>query len=65
ATLGEYMGELIQLAEEYREAEGSISDIAHKLGFYDQSAFTSHFRKQIGITPLAYLKQHSLRREKR
>lgn len=28
ATLGEYMGELIQLAEEYREAETSISDIA-------------------------------------
>ncbi|MBL4838786.1 MAG: helix-turn-helix domain-containing protein [Kordiimonadaceae bacterium] len=44
--------------------DGSISDIAHKLGFYDQSAFTSHFRKQIGITPLAYLKKHSLHRGK-
>lgn len=40
----------------------SISDVALKLGFYDQSAFTSHFRKQIGLTPLNYIKQHSIRR---
>lgn len=40
----------------------SISETAHRLGFYDQSAFTSHFKKQLGVTPMNYIKQHSLRR---
>ena len=40
----------------------SISETAHKLGFYDQSAFSSHFKKQIGVTPMNYIKQHSIQR---
>ena len=40
----------------------SISETAHKLGFYDQSAFTSHFKKQIGTTPMNYIRQHSINR---
>lgn len=40
----------------------SISETAHRLGFYDQSAFTSHFKKQIGMTPMSYIKHHSIKR---
>jgi AraC-like DNA-binding protein len=34
-----------------------LSDIARENGFYDQSSFTQHFRRQMGITPLKYRKQ--------
>jgi len=34
-----------------------LSDIARDNGFYDQSSFTQHFRKQMGVTPLKYRKQ--------
>lgn len=34
-----------------------LSDIAGDNGFYDQSSFTQHFRRQMGITPLKYRKQ--------
>jgi AraC-like DNA-binding protein len=34
-----------------------ISDVAFDLGFYDQSSFTRHFRRQMGITPLKYQRQ--------
>lgn len=34
-----------------------LSDIAKENGFYDQSSFTQHFRRQMGITPLKYRKQ--------
>ena len=40
--------------EQLRNSERPISEMAHALGFYDQSSFTLHFRKHIGITPLAY-----------
>ncbi|MCM8534045.1 MAG: AraC family transcriptional regulator [Lentisphaeraceae bacterium] len=36
-----------------------IIDVALDLGFYDQSAFTAHFKKQIGITPHQYIKKHT------
>ena len=36
----------------------TIVEIALKLGFYDQSAFTSHFKKHTGYTPLQYIKKH-------
>tara|TARA_B100001123_G_scaffold450929_1_gene625195 strand:+ start:3852 stop:4031 length:180 start_codon:yes stop_codon:yes gene_type:complete len=29
----------------------SISEIALETGFYDQSPFTQHFRKHVGMTP--------------
>ncbi len=32
----------------------SISEIAMEIGFCDQSAFTQHFRKHIGVTPYKY-----------
>jgi AraC-like DNA-binding protein len=35
-----------------------IIDVAMDLGFYDQSAFTAHFKKQIGLTPHQYIKKH-------
>ena len=46
------------------EGAVSIAEVAHELGFYDQSAFTTHFKKQIGITPLNYVKRHSINRNK-
>ena len=36
----------------------TIADIALELGFYDQSAFSAHFKKQLGTTPLKYIKRH-------
>ncbi|MDA0348129.1 MAG: AraC family transcriptional regulator [Verrucomicrobia bacterium] len=40
--------------EQLRNTERPISEMAHALGFYDQSSFTLHFRKHVGITPLQY-----------
>jgi AraC-like DNA-binding protein len=34
-----------------------ISDIAFELGFCDQSSFTRHFQKHMGVTPLQYRKR--------
>jgi PAS domain S-box-containing protein len=34
--------------------EEGISQIALRTGFYDQSYFTKHFRRQMGATPTAY-----------
>ena len=34
-----------------------LTQIAKDNGFYDQSSFTQHFRKQMKITPLKYRKQ--------
>lgn len=45
--------------EELRSTERPISELAQSLGFYDQSSFTQHFRKHIGLTPLAYRKNKS------
>lgn len=35
----------------------AISDVAIELGFCDQSTFTSHFRRNVGVTPARYAKQ--------
>ena len=40
------------------QSNDKIMDIALSLGFYDQSSFTLHFRKQMGTTPLKYRKHH-------
>ena len=40
-----------------RRPDARISDVAFDLGFYDQSSFTLHFRRQMGITPLKYQRQ--------
>ena len=36
----------------------SISEIALRIGFYDQSCFTKQFRRQMGATPTAYRRKY-------
>jgi PAS domain S-box-containing protein len=36
----------------------SMSDIALRVGFYDQSSFTKQFRRQMGATPTAYRRKY-------
>ena len=51
----------IQAACEALQKEGStIADVALDLGFCDQSSFTQHFQKHVGLTPLKYLRQFRL-----
>jgi PAS domain S-box-containing protein len=45
-----------QACEELRLRSTSISDIALGCGFYDQSALTRAFHRQMGITPQTYRK---------
>ncbi|MCB1065810.1 MAG: AraC family transcriptional regulator [Verrucomicrobiae bacterium] len=42
--------------EAMRNTESPIAEIAVDLGFYDQSSFTQHFRRHMGMTPLQYRK---------
>ncbi len=39
--------------------EESLTEIALRTGFYDQSHFTKHFRRQIGMTPRHYRRKYS------
>ena len=51
----------IQAACEALQHEGSqISEVARETGFCDQSTFTHHFQKHIGMTPLRYQRQFRL-----
>ena len=53
----------IQAACEALQKEGAqITEVARDLGFCDQSAFTHHFHRHMGMTPLKYLRQFRLRR---
>jgi AraC-like DNA-binding protein len=53
----------IQAACEALQKEGAqITEVACDLGFCDQSAFTHHFHRHMGMTPLKYLRQFRLRR---
>lgn len=36
----------------------SVAEVALLAGFYDQSYFTKHFKRQMGITPAAYRRQY-------
>jgi PAS domain S-box-containing protein len=36
----------------------SVLEIALSTGFYDQSYFTKHFRRQMGVTPTAYRRKY-------
>ncbi len=36
----------------------SISDVANACGYYDQSAFSRHFRRVVGSSPAAYRAEH-------
>lgn len=52
----------IQAASEVLiHGEVSISEIAQRFGFCDQSAFTQQFRKQMGLTPLQYRRKYTRR----
>ena len=51
----------IQAACEALQIEGAqISEVARDVGFRDQSAFTHHFHKHMGMTPLKYVKSFRL-----
>ncbi len=44
--------------EQLATSDTSIAKIAVDHGFYDQSAFTKHFRNRTGLTPRAFRKRH-------
>lgn len=44
--------------EELRKSDTDLASLAINLGFYDQSSFTLHFRKHMGITPLQFRKKN-------
>ena len=48
---------IYQACDMIRNGKYSFSEIALDLGFYDQSSFTSQFRKEMGITPYRYRRQ--------
>jgi PAS domain S-box-containing protein len=53
----------MQAACDMLQKEGTqISEVARAVGFSDQSGFTHHFVKQMGLTPLQYLKRYRLLR---
>lgn len=41
---------------DYLKKGQSIAFVAEECGFYDQSSFTKHFKKYMGITPIQYIK---------
>ena len=56
-----------QLVMRFRLEEGlrlltttdlSIPEVAHRCGYYDQSAFSRHFRRVVGTPPAAYRTAH-------
>lgn len=44
--------------DELTHTKKPISEIALDHGFYDQSSFTQHFKRQFGVTPLRQRKRH-------
>jgi transcriptional regulator GlxA family with amidase domain len=65
ATLGTSPYELMlrirvqNAAESLLKSTRTISQIAVDHGFCDQSTFTQHFRKRVGLTPYQFRKRHS------
>ena len=54
----------IQAACDALQHEGKqISEVAREVGFGDQSTFTQHFHKHMGLTPLKYQQQFRLIRK--
>jgi AraC-like DNA-binding protein len=41
-----------------RQSTKSCAEIGYEVGFGDQSYFTYHFRRQTGVTPARYRKEH-------
>jgi PAS domain S-box-containing protein len=46
--------------EALQQEDAQISEVARAVGFRDQSSFTQHFHKHMGMTPLKYVKQFRL-----
>lgn len=44
--------------EHLRTTQAPISEVALDCGFYDHSSFIRHFKRMLGVTPLAYRKHH-------
>jgi AraC family transcriptional regulator len=44
-----------------RTGTQSVGEVAHRLGFADQSHLTRHFKRRYGLTPKAYLEQNESR----
>ncbi|WP_157960435.1 AraC family transcriptional regulator [Marinimicrobium alkaliphilum] len=45
--------------EHLRTTRAPISEVALDCGFYDHSSFVRHFKRMLGVTPLAYRKKHA------
>lgn len=45
-------------SERLRHSDEPIADIAIDCGFYDHSSFIRHFKRTLGVTPLAYRKRN-------
>ena len=43
-----------------QQGDRLISEVARESGFSDQSSFTQHFRKHLGVTPRRYRQQYRL-----
>jgi AraC-like DNA-binding protein len=39
------------------DPDRQVGEIAREVGFADQSSFTQHFQKHMGLTPLRYRRQ--------
>ncbi len=45
-------------SDRLQNTDEPIADIAVDCGFYDHSSFIRHFKRTLGVTPLAYRKRH-------
>lgn len=43
--------------EQLSHPDAQLAEIAQAVGFFDQSSFTRHFHKHMGVTPLRYQRQ--------
>ena len=48
---------ILAACDELADLGQPIAEVALGLGFCDQSSFTRHFRRHMGVTPLRYRKQ--------
>jgi len=47
---------ILVACEHLRNSKAPISEVALDCGFYDHSSFIRHFKRMLGVTPLAYRK---------
>ena len=46
--------------DQLQQDDRPLSDVAYETGFADQSSFTQHFRRHMGMTPLKFRRQFRL-----